>query len=366
MYKKAFYISLIYFSLIFCQVDSSNAAQNRVDTRITPIDNTIVIYDSPDKIVKATVQARLNNFEISQAVNDQLSLALTATSIAVYGTATVTKTPSPTSTVTPLPTFTNTPTPFPTYTPLPTYTPIPTSTLAPPTYTPEPTYTPSPAPTRTATNTPTPTAIPTTTPTPTPTAMNVLELANKRVVRIISGTSGGSGVLVSSGNDQTTLVITNEHVVENPSDMLIELHDESKYEGLVLYEDKEMDIAVIEINATNLNYFPIVLEGSPDIGMDVYALGYPLNANYSATSGIVSANLYSEESGIQLIQTDAALNPGNSGGALISREGNLIGINTSRKEETSSGRIISNIGYATLIDEVYKRTPHLFTINAKD
>ena len=352
--------------MIFCQVDSSNAAQNRVDTRITPIDNTIVIYDSPDKIVKATVQARLNNFEISQAVNDQLSLALTATSIAVYGTATVTKTPSPTSTVTPLPTFTNTPTPFPTYTPLPTYTPIPTSTLAPPTYTPEPTYTPSPAPTRTATNTPTPTAIPTTTPTPTPTAMNVLELANKRVVRIISGTSGGSGVLVSSGNDQTTLVITNEHVVENPSDMLIELHDESKYEGLVLYEDKEMDIAVIEIKATNLNYFPIVLEGAPDIGMDVYALGYPLNANYSATSGIVSANLYSEESGIQLIQTDAALNPGNSGGALISREGNLIGINTSRKEETSSGRIISNIGYATLIDEVYKRTPHLFTINAKD
>ncbi len=337
-----------------------------MDTRITPISNTFNTYDTSDKIVKATVQARLNNFEISQAVNDQLSLALTATSIAVYGTPTVTNTPSPTSTVTPLPTSTNTSTPFPTYTPLPTYTAIPTRTLAPPTYTPEPTYTPSPEPTSTATNTPTPTVLPTITPTPTPTAMNVLEIANKKVVRIISGTSGGSGVLVSSGNGHTTLVITNEHVIENASDMLIELHDESKYEGLILYEDKEIDISVIEIKAANLNYFPIILGGSPDIGMDVYALGYPLNSNYSVTSGIVSANLYAEASGIQMVQTDAALNPGNSGGALISREGNLIGINTSRKEETSSGRIINNIGYATLIDEVYTRAPYLFTLHANE
>ena len=172
--------------------------------------------------------------------------------------------------------------------------------------------------------------------------------------------------MVSSGNDQTTLVITNKHVIENPGNMLIELHDESKYEGLVLFEDKEIDIAVIEIKAGNLAYFPIILGGSTHIGMDVYALGYPLNANYSVTSGIVSANLYGEDNGIHMVQTDAALNPGNSGGALISREGNLIGINTSRKEETSSGRIINNIGYATLIDEVYNRTPHLFTINVSD
>ena len=148
--------------------------------------------------------------------------------------------------------------------------------------------------------------------------------------------------------------------------MLIELHDESKYEGLILFKDKEIDIAVIEIMADNIEYFPIILGGSPNIGMDVYALGYPLNANYSVTSGIVSANLYEEKSGIQLVQTDAALNPGNSGGGLISRAGTLIGINTSRKEETSTGRIINNIGYATLIDEVYNRTPHLFTIDTND
>ena len=227
-----------------------------VDSQTTPIAST---YDSPDKIVKATVQARLDNFEISQAVNDQLSIALTATSIALHGTPTVTKTPSPTSTVTPLPTSTNTPTPFPTYTPFPPYTPVPTHTITPPTNTPEPTQTPSPVPTPTTTNTPTPTALPTLTPTPTATAMNILEIANKKVVRIISGTSGGSGVLVSSGNDQTTLVITNEHVIENASDMLIELYDESKYEGLILFEDKEIDIAVIEIMASNLEYFPISL-----------------------------------------------------------------------------------------------------------
>ena len=366
MFKKVFYILpilFIYFSLIFCQNDSFDTGRNIVGSQTTPITNT---YDSPDKIVKATVQARLDIFEISQAVNDQLSIALTATSVALHGTPTVTKTPLPTATFTPLPTSTNTPTPLPTYTPFPTYTPVPTHTITPPTYTPEPTHTPSPQPTRTATNTPTPTALPTITPTPTATAMNILEIANKKVVKIISGTSGGSGVLVSSGNDLTSLVITNEHVIENASDMLIELHDESKYEGLILFEDLEIDIAIIEINAANLEYFPIILGGSPNIGMDVYALGYPLNANYSVTSGIVSANLYDEKSGIQMVQTDAALNPGNSGGALISSEGNLIGINTSRKEETSSGRIINNIGYATLIDEVYNRTPHFFTINTSN
>jgi S1-C subfamily serine protease len=147
--------------------------------------------------------------------------------------------------------------------------------------------------------------------------------------------------------------------------MLIELYDGSKYEGETIFEDKEIDIAVIEIKAFDLEVFDITLVGPPAVGLEVYALGYPLNANYSVTSGIVSANLYEEDSGIQMVQTDAALNPGNSGGALISRDGDLIGINTSRKEKTSSGRIVTNMGYATLIDEVYQRSPHLFNLDIK-
>ena len=128
-------------------------------------------------------------------------------------------------------------------------------------------------------------------------------------------------------------------------------------------EDEEIDIAIIEINAFDLEIFDIPLVGPPSVGLEVYALGYPLNENYSVTSGIVSANLYEEDTGIQMVQTDAALNPGNSGGALINRDGALIGINTSRKEKTGSGRIVTNMGYATLIDEVYQKSPHLFSVD---
>ena len=165
-----------------------------------------------------------------------------------------------------------------------------------------------------------------------------------------------------SGNDPlTTLIITNEHVIENPSSVLIELYNGNKYEGKLLFQDDEIDIAIIEINAFDLEIFDIPLVGPPAVGLEVYALGYPLNENYSVTSGIVSANLYEEGTGIHMVQTDAALNPGNSGGALISRDGALIGINTSRKEKTGSGRIVTNMGYATLIDEVYQKSLHLFS-----
>ena len=165
---------------------------------------------------------------------------------------------------------------------------------------------------------------------------------------------------MSGNNPLTTFIITNEHVIENPSDMLIEIYNGNKYEGRIIFEDKEIDIAIIEINTIDLEIFDIPLVGPPAVGLEVYALGYPLNENYSVTSGIVSANLYEEDTGIQLVQTDAALNPGNSGGALINRDGALIGINTSRKEKTGSGRIVTNMGYATLIDEVYQKSPHLF------
>ena len=366
MYKKVIYIFFIGFALISCQVDSSaDTTNNSLRQKIETATPFVPIFEDFDKIVRATVEARLDNFEISSEVDSQLSIALTATSIAIHGTATRTNTPQPTSTTTPFPTITNTPSSLPTYTPLPTYTTVPTATPIPPTNTPMPTITPPPIPTSTPTYTPIPTPLPTITPTPTITLIDVLDQATKKIVKILSGTNGGSGVLVSGNNSLTTFIITNEHVLENQSSMLIELYDGSKYEGETIFEDKEIDIAVIEIKAFDLEVFDITLVGPPAVGLEVYALGYPLNANYSVTSGIVSANLYEEDSGIQMVQTDAALNPGNSGGALISRDGDLIGINTSRKEKTSSGRIVTNMGYATLIDEVYQRSPHLFNLDIK-
>ena len=362
MYKKFIYIFFISFALVSCQIDSnSDIADNSLTQRGATVTPFVPVFENLDKIVRATVESRLDNFEISRKVDSQLALALTATSIAVFGTATMTNTPQPTSTPTLLPTITNTPSPIPTYTPLPTYTVVPTATSIPTTTTATPTLTPSPLPTSTPTSTPLPTPTSTITPTPTITAIDVLSQATKKVVKILSGSSGGSGVLVSGNEPSSTLIITNEHVIENKSDMLIELYNGNKHEGQIIFEDKEIDIAIIEINALDLEVFNILLVGPPAVGLEVYALGYPLNENYSVTSGIVSANLYGEDSGIQMVQTDAALNPGNSGGALINKDGALIGINTSRKEKTGSGRIVTNMGYATLIDEVYQKSPHLFS-----
>lgn len=361
MYKKYGLIFCVFFSIISCQGDSS---QPQVDTRplqsleiSTPF---VLPLHGTDQIVAATVTARIANYDIDQAVEKELSLALTTTAVAVFGTPTSTNTPTPTPTAnptftsTPYPTLTNTPSPTPIDTPIPTITPEPTRTQVPFTVTPTPTPSPEP------TNTPPPTSTPTITPVPTETVVDILDRANKKVVRISSGSSRGSGVLVSSQELKTTLVITNEHVIEDINNILIELFDQSKYEGELLFADEEVDIAVIKINATGLQYFEMSLAVSPPIGTNVYALGYPLNENYSVTSGIVSANVTEDGTGVKLVQTDAALNPGNSGGALIDRDGHLIGINTSRKEETSTGRAINNIGFATSIKYVYQLAPHLF------
>ncbi len=139
----------------------------------------------------------------------------------------------------------------------------------------------------------------------------------------------GSGFIISSDG----LILTNAHVVREAKDITVKLQDRREYNAKVLGIDLSTDIAVLRIDAKNL---PTVRIGQPSqlmVGDYVLAIGAPYGLDQTATSGIVSAkgrSLPSErgENFVPFIQTDAAVNPGNSGGPLFDAAGNVIGINS--------------------------------------
>jgi Do/DeqQ family serine protease len=157
------------------------------------------------------------------------------------------------------------------------------------------------------------------------------------------GSGSGSGVIVSADG----YIVTNNHVIESASEIEVVLNDNSKYVAKVVGADPSTDIAVLKIEGKN---FQAVNFGNSDdlkIGEWVLAVGNPFNLTSTVTAGIVSAkarniNLLSERSGQDIvpiesfIQTDAAVNPGNSGGALVNTKGELVGINTAIASQTGS------------------------------
>lgn len=143
----------------------------------------------------------------------------------------------------------------------------------------------------------------------------------------------GSGVIIDPKNG---FILTNDHVIRNASLITITLFDGRRLKAKVLGSDSETDIAVLKIDADQLNTLPMGDSDKIEVGDFVVAIGNPFGLNsfgnsQSATFGIVSAMKRSDLNieGIEnFIQTDAAINPGNSGGALINVKGELIGINT--------------------------------------
>jgi len=140
--------------------------------------------------------------------------------------------------------------------------------------------------------------------------------------------SSGSGVIIS----QNGFIVTNHHVVENASDLLVVLDDNREYKGKIIGTDPATDLALIKIEATDL--VPLVYGNSDSlqVGEWVLAIGNPFKLQATVTAGIVSAkardiNILQRQGIESFIQTDAAVNPGNSGGALINTNGELVGIN---------------------------------------
>ncbi len=170
--------------------------------------------------------------------------------------------------------------------------------------------------------------------------------------------ASGSGVIISDDG----YIVTNNHVVENADEIDVTLANKKTYKAKVIGTDPSYDLAVIKVEAAGL---PFLLYGNSDdvkIGQWVLAIGYPLNLETTVTAGIISAKARSlglnkdkngdPKSGVEsFIQTDAAVNMGNSGGALINTDGRLVGINSAIASPTG---YYSGYSYAIPVNIVKK------------
>tara|TARA_Y100000310_G_scaffold252108_1_gene258769 strand:+ start:306 stop:1433 length:1128 start_codon:yes stop_codon:yes gene_type:complete len=174
----------------------------------------------------------------------------------------------------------------------------------------------------------------------------------------------GSGFVVSSDG----YVITNAHVVNNCitncKKITLIFHNEEVYEAKLINYDEDSDIALLEIINNHDKVFPFLTWGDkPELGDDVIAIGSPMNQSFTITTGIVSSiDRFIAKRGtspesrsswfVPFIQTDASVNPGNSGGPLFDSRGNVIGINS--MIITDSGRGSIGLGFA--VDGTYAQT----------
>jgi S1-C subfamily serine protease len=168
----------------------------------------------------------------------------------------------------------------------------------------------------------------------------------------------GSGVIISADG----YIVTNNHVVENANEIEVTLNDNRKYIATIVGVDPSTDLAVLKIEETGLQAIPLGNSDNLNVGEWVLAIGNPFNLTSTVTAGIVSAkartiNLLSNRSGEDVvpiesfIQTDAAVNPGNSGGALVNTRGELVGINTAIASQTGS---FSGYSFAVPVNLVHK------------
>ncbi|HEY0491268.1 MAG TPA: DegQ family serine endoprotease [Telluria sp.] len=157
----------------------------------------------------------------------------------------------------------------------------------------------------------------------------------------------GSGFIISDDG----FVLTNAHVVEGADEVLVTLTDRREFKAKVLGTDKRSDVAVLKVDATRLPNLVIGDSGKIRVGEWVIAIGSPFNLENSVSAGIISAKARDTGDYLPLIQSDVAVNPGNSGGPLINMRGEVIGINS--QIATMSGGY-SGISFAVPIDEVMR------------
>ncbi len=169
-----------------------------------------------------------------------------------------------------------------------------------------------------------------------------------------TGTSTGSGFILTEDG----YVVTNYHVVEGATSVTVTTNDGEEYSATVVGGDSTNDVAVLKVNASGLPAVTIGSSSSLIVGDQVVAIGNPLGElTNTLTVGYVSAKdrmVTTDGFAINMLQTDAAINSGNSGGALFNMKGEVVGITTAKYSgESSSGATIEGIGFAIPIDDVY-------------
>ena len=157
----------------------------------------------------------------------------------------------------------------------------------------------------------------------------------------------GSGFIISNDG----FVLTNAHVVEGADEVLVTLTDRREFKAKVLGADKRSDVAVLKVEATGLPYLRTGDSNKIRVGEWVIAIGSPFNLENSVSAGIISAKARDTGDYLPLIQTDVAVNPGNSGGPLINMRGEVVGINS--QIATLSGGY-NGISFAVPIDEAIR------------
>ncbi len=163
----------------------------------------------------------------------------------------------------------------------------------------------------------------------------------KRQVQTPKRVAAGSGVIISTDG----YIVTNNHVVDGADELTVTLNDNKEYSARIIGADKTTDLALIKIDGKNLPAITVANSDNVKVGEWVLAVGNPLGLNNTVTAGIVSAKARTMGEGVSsMIQTDAAINQGNSGGALVNTRGELIGINAMIYSQTGS-----NIGYGFAI-----------------
>jgi serine protease Do len=165
--------------------------------------------------------------------------------------------------------------------------------------------------------------------------------ARAHVVRVRTQTGIGAGIVVSSSGR----ILTNAHVAGEDVAPVAETYGGDSLDSRVLRSDAGLDLAVLQAVESAVHWEPISVEPGelPEVGSDVYVIGHPVGLGWTVTRGVVSATRKVGEVGpTPVIQTDAAISPGNSGGPLLDRDGRLLGVVSSK----FAGPGIESVGFA--------------------
>jgi serine protease Do len=166
----------------------------------------------------------------------------------------------------------------------------------------------------------------------------------------------GSGFIISPDG----VILTNAHVVRDAKEVTVKLNDRREFRAKVLGSDPKTDVAVLKIDAKNLPVVPIGKSNDLKVGEWVLAIGSPFGLESTVTAGVVSAKGRSlpDDSQVPFIQTDVAVNPGNSGGPLFNTKGEVIGINSQIYSQTGG---YMGLSFAIPIDVAYRIKEQIVT-----